>query len=98
MVTVVVAEQPLASLTVTVTGPAGKPVAVAVNCAGAEPHTKLNGAVPPVPAAVATPVDWPKQSTLVTPAAGTVAVMAAGAVMVTQAVAVQPLKSVVVTQ
>ena len=87
----------MASLTVTVTGPAGRPVAVCVNWFGVEPHTKLNGAVPPEPAAVATPVDCPKQSTLVTPAAGTVAVTGAGAVTVTPELTVQPLASVTVT-
>jgi hypothetical protein len=97
IVTVLVAEQPLASLTVTVNGPAAKPVAVAVFWDGTELHTKLYAPVPPAPLAVAVPVDCPKQSTLVTPAVGTVTVTADGAVMVVVDVAVQPRLSVTVT-
>ena len=98
IVTVLVAEQPLASLTVTVIGPAGRPVAVAVFCDGIEPQTKLYAPVPPVPLAVAVPVDCPKHSTFVTPAPGIVTVTAAGAVIVVVELAVQPSASVTVTR
>jgi hypothetical protein len=97
IVTVLVAEQPFTSLTVTVIGPAGRPVAVAVFCDGIEPQTKLYAPVPPDPLAVAIPVDCPKHSTFVTPAPGIVTVTAAGAVMVVVDVAVQPRLSVTVT-
>jgi len=97
IVTVLVAEHPLASLIVTVNGPAGRPVAVAVFCDGIEPQTKLYAPVPPAPLAVAVPVDCPKHSTFVTPAAGIVTVTAAGAVIIVVDVAVQPKLSVTVT-
>jgi hypothetical protein len=97
IVTVLVAEQPLASLTVTVNGPAAKPVAVCVNCVGVVLQLKLYAPVPPAPLAVAVPVDCPKQSTFVTPAPGIVTVTADGAVMVVVDVAVQPRLSVTVT-
>jgi hypothetical protein len=97
MVNVVVAVHPLTSLTVTVTGPAARPVAVCVNWPGVVLQLKLYAPVPPAPLAVAIPVDCPKQSTLVTPAVGTVTVTAVGAVMVVVDVAVQPKLSVTVT-
>jgi len=97
MVTVLVAEQPLASDTVTVNGPAAKPTAVWVNCVGVVLQAKLYAPVPPDPLAVAVPVDCPKHATFVTPAAGTVTVTAAGAVIVVVDVAVQPNASVTVT-
>lgn len=97
IVTVLVAEHPFASLIVTVNGPAARPVAVCVNCVGVVLQAKLYAPVPPAPLAVATPVDCPKHSTFVTPAAGTVTVIAAGAVIVVVDVAVQPSASVTVT-
>ena len=97
IVTVLVAEHPFASLIVTVNGPAARPVAVCVNCVGVVLQTKLYAPVPPAPLAVATPVDCPKHSTFVTPAAGTVTVTAAGAVIVVVELAVQPSASVTVT-
>ena len=97
IVNVAVAVQPLASLTVTVRGPAASPVAVCVNCPGIVLQLKLYAPVPPAPLAVAVPVDCPKHNTFVTAAAGTVTVTAAGAVMVVVDVAVQPRLSVTVT-
>ncbi len=58
---------------------------------------KVYGAVPPEPATVAEPVDWPKQFTFTTVPELMVAVTALGCVKVTFDVAVHPLKSVVVT-
>jgi hypothetical protein len=97
IVTVLVAEHPLASLIVTVNEPAARPVAVCVNCVGAVLQIKLYAPVPPAPLAVAVPVDCPKHSTFVTPAAGIVTVTAAGAVIIVVDVAVQPKLSVTVT-
>ena len=97
IVTVLVAVQPLTSLTVTVTGPAASPVAVCVNWPGVVLQLKLYAPVPPAPLAVAIPVDCPKQSTFVTPAAGIVTVTADGAVIVVVDVAVHPRLSVTVT-
>ena len=97
IVTVLVAEQPLTSLTVTVNGPAAKPVAVCVNWVGVVLQLKLYAPVPPDPFAVAVPVDCPKHSTFVTLADGTVTVTAAGATIVVVDVAVQPRLSVTVT-
>ena len=88
--------QLFASLTVTQCCPAAKPVLVAVVVPFA--HRKVYGAVPPEPATVAEPVDWPKQFTFTTVPELIVAVTAAGCVKVTDAVAVQPLLSVVVTR
>jgi hypothetical protein len=97
IVTVLVAVQPLTSLTVTVTGPAASTVAVCVNWPGVVLQLKLYVPVPPAPLAVAIPVDCPKQSTFVTPAAGIVTVTADGAVIVVADVAVHPRLSVTVT-
>ena len=95
IVTQTTLRQLFASLTVTQCCPAAKPVLVAVVLPFA--HRNVYGAVPPVPEAVAEPVDCPKHSTFVTPAAGIVTVTAAGAVIVVVELAVQPKLSVTVT-
>ncbi len=96
IVTQATLRQLLASLTVTQCCPAGKPVLVAVVFPFA--HRNVYGAVPPLPEAVAEPVDCPKQLTFTIVPELIVAVTAVGCVIVTDAVAVQPLASVVVTR
>jgi hypothetical protein len=96
IVTQATLRQLFASLTVTQCCPAGKPVRVAVVLPFA--HRNVYGAVPPLPEAVAEPVDCPKQFTFTTVPGLIVAVTAVGCVIVTDAVAVQPLASVVVTR
>ena len=95
IVTQATLRQLFASLTVTQCCPAAKPVLVAVVAPFA--HRKVYGAVPPEPATVADPVDWPKQFTFTTVPELMVAVTALGCVSVTFDVAVHPLASVVVT-
>jgi hypothetical protein len=94
MVTVAVTEQPVASVTVTVYGPAVKLVPVAaLPPVGA--HEYVYGAVPPATPTVALPLFPPKQLTfteLVIESLGPPAT-----VTVTLAFAVQPLASVTVT-
>ena len=62
--TLAVAVQLLASVTVTVYGPAISPVAVAVVCTGSVFHEYVYGPVPPAEVAVAVPVAPPKHFTL----------------------------------
>src|ERR1041385_1131669 len=85
---VVVAEQPLASVTVTVYVAAHR---LFTEAPAVPPgfHMKLNGAVPPATAAVAYPSQAPKQVTL--PNVTMLAVMDAGLVIEAVAVAVHPL-------
>jgi hypothetical protein len=86
IVTVAVLVHNFASVTVTVYGPAAKPVAVAVVAVLGDDHAYEYGAVPPAALTVAEPVESPLQSTFV------LAVMAevktAGSVTVAVAVAV----------
>ena len=94
IVTVAVAEHPVASFTVTVYVPALRPVPIAfVPPVGA--HDYVYGAVPPVALAVAVPVEPPLHSTPVLPVI--LAVTAEGCVTVTVAVSVHPLWSVTTT-
>ena len=89
IVTQLVAVQPFASVTVTQYPLAGRPVAVCVTWFPAfASHTNVYGAVPPEPAAIADPVESPKQST--STVVGIVAVKADGSVIDTVAVVVQP--------
>jgi hypothetical protein len=95
-VTVATAVQPLASVIVQEYVCAERPVAFAVPCPppGAGDQLYVYDPVPPLPVAVAVPVEPPLQSTGVIVAE---AVSAVGWVMRVVAVAVHPLASVTVT-
>jgi len=94
--TVVVAVQPLASVTVTDHVPAVKPVTIAVVCAGAGLfHKYVYGDVPPLAVTVAFQLFPPLQLMFVCEVI--VAVTIVGSVITTDEVDVQPLASVTVT-
>ena len=96
MVTVAIAVQLLASVTVTVYIPAVNPVAVAeVCCMGMVFNKKVKPPVPPALVTVAVPSFPPLQVTLVELVM--VAVIEEDSVIVTLSIAVQPLPSVAVT-
>jgi hypothetical protein len=96
IVTVAVLVQFLASVTVTVYGPAAKPVAVAVVAVLGDDHAYVYGAVPPAALTVAEPVVPFLQSTFVLAVMAEVKTAGSVTVAVAVAVLVHPFTSVAV--